>query len=87
MLFSCELHNLSLVVGFKLGALPCVLLVLLLYYPCRRCRIDASPDSSFLLVSWLNKPFSTSVPAGRFPVELQVRWRFLLGLWSNANGS
>lgn len=51
---------------------------------CCHCRIDASPDSRFLLVSWLSKPFSTSVPAGRFPVELQV---WLLGLWSTANDS
>eukprot|EP00775_Hariotina_reticulata_P003220 gene3220-3497_t len=32
----------------------------------------ASPDGAFLLVSWLSRPFSTAVPAGRFPVDLQV---------------
>lgn len=36
------------------------------------CRVAASPNSEYLLVSWLSRPFSTSVPAGRFPVELQV---------------
>jgi hypothetical protein len=35
-------------------------------------RAVASPDGAFLLVSWLNRPFSTAVPAGRFPVTLQV---------------
>jgi hypothetical protein len=58
-----------------------LLLLRLLCCWCGCCRIDASPDSKFLLVSWLSKPFSTSVPAGRFPVELQVRQQ-LLGLWS-----
>ena len=38
------------------------------------CRVAASPDGEYLLVSWLKRPFSTSVPAGRFPVELQVSW-------------
>lgn len=64
-----------------------MLLLQWFFWWCHRCRIDASPDSNFLLVSWLSKPFSTSVPAGRFPVELQVRRQFLLGLWSTANGS
>jgi hypothetical protein len=35
-------------------------------------RVAASPDGEFMLVSWLKQPFSTAVPAGRFPVELQV---------------
>jgi hypothetical protein len=37
------------------------------------CRVASSPDTKYLLASWLNRPFSTSVPAGRFPVEIQVR--------------
>lgn len=35
-------------------------------------EVAASPNSEFLLVSWLSRPFSTAVPAGRFPVELQL---------------
>lgn len=37
-----------------------------------RCRVEASPDGQYLLVSWLQRPFSTVVPAGRFPVTLEL---------------
>lgn len=36
------------------------------------CGLDASPDGKFLLVSWLERPFSYTVPCGRFPKRLQL---------------
>eukprot|EP00879_Flechtneria_rotunda_P026301 GHRR01028036.1.p1 GENE.GHRR01028036.1~~GHRR01028036.1.p1 ORF type:complete len:835 (+),score=219.07 GHRR01028036.1:164-2668(+) len=35
-------------------------------------EMDGSPDGQFMLVSWLTRPFSLAVPAGRFPVTVQV---------------
>jgi hypothetical protein len=34
--------------------------------------LDASPDGSKLLVSWLERPFSYELPVGRFPRVWQV---------------
>jgi hypothetical protein len=34
--------------------------------------VVSSPDSQFLVCCWLSRPFSTAVPAGRFPVTLQL---------------
>ena len=31
-----------------------------------------SPDGRFLLVSWLERPFSYTVPCGRFPKRIQL---------------
>ena len=31
-----------------------------------------SPDGRFLLVAWLERPFSYTVPCGRFPKRIQV---------------
>lgn len=50
----------------------CVILVLLICYFCVTRRVAASPDGDYLLVSWLTRPFSTAVPAGRFPVQLEL---------------
>ncbi|GFR47310.1 hypothetical protein Agub_g8997, partial [Astrephomene gubernaculifera] len=36
--------------------------------------VDPSPDGRFLLVTWLERPFSTAVPCGRFPRRTQL-WR------------
>lgn len=35
-------------------------------------EVVSSPDSQFVLACWLSRPFSTAVPAGRFPVTLQL---------------
>ncbi|KIY94927.1 hypothetical protein MNEG_13035 [Monoraphidium neglectum] len=37
-------------------------------------EVDASPDGEWLLVSWLERPFSYAVPCGRFPARVQL-WR------------
>jgi hypothetical protein len=50
----------------------CVILVVLICYFCVTRRVAASPDGDYLLVSWLTRPFSTAVPAGRFPVQLEL---------------
>ena len=34
--------------------------------------IDPSPDAQYLLVSWLERPFSFNVPCGRFPRKTQL---------------
>lgn len=34
--------------------------------------VDPSPDGRFLLVSWLERPFSFAVPCGRFPKRTQL---------------
>ena len=31
-----------------------------------------SPDARFLIVSWLERPFSYNVPCGRFPKRVQL---------------
>ena len=31
-----------------------------------------SPDGRFLIVAWLERPFSYTVPCGRFPKRIQV---------------
>lgn len=31
-----------------------------------------SPDGRFVLISWLERPFSYNVPCGRFPKRVQV---------------
>jgi hypothetical protein len=36
--------------------------------------VDPSPDGRYLLVSWLEGPWSTALPAGRFPRRTQL-WR------------
>lgn len=33
---------------------------------------DPSPDASLLIVSWIERPFSYDLPAGRFPRVWQV---------------
>ena len=33
-----------------------------------------SPDGSYLLVSWLERPYSYSLPCGRFPKRVQL-WK------------
>lgn len=33
---------------------------------------SASPDGRFLLVSWLDRPYSYSLPCGRFPKKVQL---------------
>lgn len=35
-------------------------------------EVDPSPDGRYLLVSWLERPFSTAVPCGRFPRRTQL---------------
>jgi len=35
---------------------------------------SGSPDSEFLLVSWMERPFSFAVPCGRFPKRIQL-WK------------
>lgn len=37
-------------------------------------RVDVSPDGRYLLVSWLERPWSFNVPCGRFPKRVQL-WR------------
>ncbi|KAI8467198.1 MAG: alpha/beta-hydrolase [Monoraphidium minutum] len=37
-------------------------------------EVDASPDGEWLLVSWLDRPFSYAVPCGRFPARVEL-WR------------
>ncbi|GLC33333.1 hypothetical protein PLESTB_000344900 [Pleodorina starrii] len=37
-------------------------------------EVDPSPDGQYLLVTWLEKPYSTAVPCGRFPRRTQL-WR------------
>lgn len=34
--------------------------------------VEPSPDSSHLLVSWFERPFSFTVPCGRFPRRTQL---------------
>ena len=38
--------------------------------------ISPSPDAQWLLVSWMERPFSFNVPCGRFPLRVQLwtRW-------------
>lgn len=38
------------------------------------CRVDVSPDGQFMLVSWIEPPYSFNVPCGRFPMRTQL-WR------------
>ncbi|GIL61918.1 hypothetical protein Vafri_16294, partial [Volvox africanus] len=35
-------------------------------------EVDPSPDGRFLLVTWLERPYSTAVPCGRFPRRTQL---------------
>lgn len=37
-------------------------------------EVDASPDGEWLMVSWLERPFSFAVPCGRFPARVEL-WR------------
>jgi len=37
-------------------------------------EVDVSPDGRYLLVSWLERPYSFNVPCGRFPKRVQL-WR------------
>ncbi|GAX75673.1 hypothetical protein CEUSTIGMA_g3116.t1 [Chlamydomonas eustigma] len=39
---------------------------------CPIYSVDPSPDGNFLLVSWLEKPYSFNVPCGRFPQRTQL---------------
>lgn len=41
--------------------------------------VDPSPDGLFLIVSWLEAPYSFQVPCGRFPKRVQ--------LWDAKDGS
>ena len=41
-------------------------------------RVDPSPDGRYLLVSWLERPWSTALPAGRFARRTQ--------LWTRVRG-
>lgn len=34
--------------------------------------MDASPDGRYLLISWLERPFSFAVPCGRFPARVEL---------------
>jgi len=34
--------------------------------------VAPSPDGEFLLVAWLERPFSYNVPCGRFPKRIQL---------------
>lgn len=34
--------------------------------------VSPSPDGRFLLVAWLERPFSFAVPCGRFPKTVQL---------------
>lgn len=34
--------------------------------------VSASPDEQYLLVSWIERPFSFMVPCGRFPKRVQL---------------
>lgn len=34
--------------------------------------LDASPDGRFVIVSWLERPFSYTIPCGRFPKVVQL---------------
>lgn len=43
------------------------------------CSVDPSPDGLFLIVSWLEAPYSFQVPCGRFPKRVQ--------LWDAKDGS
>ena len=36
------------------------------------CSLSTSPDAQYLLVAWLERPFSYNVPCGRFPKRIQV---------------
>lgn len=37
-------------------------------------RVDVSPDGEFILVSWMEPPYSYIVPCGRFPQRVQL-WK------------
>jgi len=37
-------------------------------------EVDPSPDGRYVLVSWIERPFSFSVPCGRFPARVEL-WR------------
>ncbi len=39
---------------------------------------SASPDGRYLLVSWLDRPYSYSLPCGRFPKRVQL-WTRCVG--------
>ena len=34
--------------------------------------VAASPDGRFILAAWLERPFSFTVPCGRFPKRVQL---------------
>jgi dipeptidyl aminopeptidase/acylaminoacyl peptidase len=42
-------------------------------------EVDPSPDGRFLLVSWIERPFSYAVPCGRFPARVELWKRGLRG--------
>ncbi len=46
----------------------------LYFFPFLSQEVDPSPDGEFLLVTWLEPPFSYIVPCGRFPQRSQL-WR------------
>ena len=37
-------------------------------------EVDPSPDGRYVLVSWIERPFSYAVPCGRFPARVEL-WR------------
>jgi dienelactone hydrolase len=37
-------------------------------------EVDPSPDGRYVLVSWIERPFSFTVPCGRFPARVEL-WR------------
>ena len=34
--------------------------------------VNPSPDTKYMLVSWLERPYSYTVPCGRFPQRTQL---------------
>lgn len=38
--------------------------------------VAPSPDGKYLLVAWLERPFSYNVPCGRFPKRIQLWDRY-----------
>lgn len=40
--------------------------------------VAPSPDGQYLLVAWLERPFSYNIPCGRFPKRIQLWDRYLV---------
>jgi|AntDeeMetagen681_2_1112603.scaffolds.fasta_scaffold74602_1 hypothetical protein len=36
------------------------------------CSVDVSPDGRYMIVAWLERPYSFNVPCGRFPRRVQL---------------